>query len=100
MYVLPSHREGMPLVLLEAKANRLPIVSFDVMTGPREIVGDGIDGLLVPPEDIDALCRAMCRVIEDDALRQSMSDRSQENLDRFSKETILQQWLALLENKL
>ena len=42
----------------------------------------------------------MCRVIEDDALRQSMSDRSQENLDRFSKETILQQWLALLENKL
>ena len=100
MYVLPSHREGMPLVLLEAKANRLPIVSFDVMTGPREIVRDGIDGLLVPPEDVEALGRAMCRVIEDDALRQSMSDRSQENLDRFSKETILQQWLALLENKL
>ena len=36
-YVLPSYREGMPPVLLEAKANRLPIVSFDIMTGPREI---------------------------------------------------------------
>ena len=99
MYVLPSHREGMPLVLLEAKANRLPIVSFDVMTGPREIVRHQVDGLLIPPEDVEALGRGMCRLIEDEALRRSMSDRSQEDLDRFSKETILSQWFSLLESK-
>ncbi len=97
MYVLPSHREGMPLVLLEAKGNRLPIVSFDVLTGPREIIRDGVDGILVPPEDIDALAAAMDRLMGDDALRQEMSDRSQENLEKFSKDTILNQWIALIE---
>ncbi len=97
MYVLPSHREGLPLVLLEAKANRLPIVSFDVLTGPREIIRDGVDGILVPPEDTEQLGAGMCRLIEDEALRREMSRRSQENLDKFSKETILQQWCSLIE---
>lgn len=96
MYVLPSYREGLPLVLLEAKANRLPIVSFDVMTGPREIVRDGVDGLLVPPGDNAALGEAMCRLIENDALRRSMSERSQDNLQKFSKQEIIRQWEAVI----
>ncbi len=98
MYVLPSYREGMPLVLLEAKANRLPIVSFDVQTGPREIVRDGVDGILVPPYDLDLLGNAICRLIEDDGLRQSMSDHSQDNLDKFSKQSIVNQWRALIDS--
>lgn len=97
MYVLPSHREGMPLVLLEAKANRLPIVSFDVQTGPREIVRDEVDGLLVQPEDIQGLAQAICRLIDDTALRVEMSRRSQENLELFSKTAILNQWRRLIE---
>ncbi len=96
-YVLPSYREGMPLVLLEAKANRLPIVSFDILTGPREIVRDGIDGILVPPDDLEGLTDAMCSMIEAEALRQSMSDRSQDNLNIFSKPTILAQWRELID---
>lgn len=99
MYVLPSYREGMPLVLLEAKANRLPIVSFDIMTGPREIVRHGVDGILVQPYDLDEMARAMCSLIEDGALRQEMSDRSQEDLDRFSKAAIVDQWRALIDEK-
>lgn len=98
MYVLPSHREGLPLVLLEAKANRLPIVAFDVMTGPREIVRHETDGLLVPPEDTDALAAAMCRLIEDEPLRRQMAERTQEDLARFSRETILTQWRTLIDS--
>lgn len=97
MYVLPSYREGMPLVLLEAKANRLPIVSFDIMTGPREIVTDGVDGVLVPPCNTEAMARAICRLIEDVDLRVTMSDNSQKNIDTFSKETILAQWCDLID---
>lgn len=97
-YVLPSYREGMPLVLLEAKANRLPIVSFDIMTGPREIVRDGVDGTLVPPYDLQALGEAMATLIQDENLRVSMSERSQETLNNFSKTTILQQWITLIES--
>lgn len=98
MYVLPSYREGMPLVLLEAKANRLPIVSFDIMTGPREIVRDGVDGILVPPYDLEQMSDAICRLIEDDELRSSMSECSQQNLDRFSKQSIVNQWRTLIDS--
>lgn len=97
MYVMPSYREGLPLVLLEAKANRLPIVSFDIMTGPREIVRDQVDGILVPPYDLDAMSDGICRLIEDKELRLQMAKRSQENLEKFSKNTILNQWMALVD---
>ena len=99
MYVLPSYREGMPLVLLEAKANRLPIVSFDIMTGPREIVRHGVDGILVKPYDLDEMARAMCSLIEEESLRQAMSVRSQEDLDKFSKAAIVRQWQTLIDEK-
>ena len=100
MYVLPSYREGLPLVLLEAKANRLPIVSFDILTGPREIVRDQIDGILVPPKDISALANAMNYLIEHPEVRKEMSDHSQENLDLFSKEKILAEWKSLIDSLL
>ena len=96
MYVLTSCREGLPLVLLEAKANRLPIVSFDVATGPQEIVRHEVDGLLVPPGDEEELFRAICRLIEDPELRAQMSLRSQENLSQFEKSRVLAQWKGLL----
>ena len=96
-YVLPSHREGMPLVLLEAKANKLPIVSFDIMTGPREIIQDKVSGLLVPPEDVKKLGEAMCQLIENIELRVSMSEHSQDNLNEFSKDEILKKWTTLIE---
>lgn len=97
MYVLPSYREGMPLVLLEAKANRLPIVSFDIMTGPREIVRDGVDGILVPPDDLQQMAEKICYLIENEMIRQQMAERSQENLHLFAKSAILDQWRALID---
>lgn len=96
-YVLPSYREGLPLTLLEAKTNRLPIVSFNIKTGPSEIVRDGVDGILVPPQDIEAMSNAICSIIEDDDMRIRMSDKSQENIDKFSKKTIINKWMSLIE---
>ncbi len=97
MYVLPSYREGMPLVLLEAKSNRLPIVSFDILTGPKEIVRDNVDGILVKPYDIDEMANAICTLIENDEKRRAFSVASQENLEKFSKATILEKWKNLIE---
>lgn len=95
-YVLPSYKEGMPLVLLEAKANRLPVISFDILTGPAEIVRDGIDGILIPPYDIEQMSGAICRLIEDPELRQKMSGNAGGNLDKFSKNEILGKWRKVL----
>ena len=99
MYVLPSYREGMPLVLLEAKLNKLPIVSYDIMTGPREIIRDGVDGILVPPQDIEKMAESICKLIENEELRKSMSEKTYENLGEFSKKEILAKWIELIEEK-
>ncbi|MBQ9624971.1 MAG: glycosyltransferase [Clostridia bacterium] len=95
---MSSKREGMPVVLLEAKLNRLPIVSYDIFTGPSEIVRNGTDGILVPDGDIEELASAMIKLIENKDLRKQMSDNSQENLEKFSKETILKQWFNLIDS--
>lgn len=97
IFVLPSYREGLPLVLLEAKANHLPIVSFDCITGPREIITDGIDGFLVDCYNIEEMAENISALIENDEFRKQISDNSSNNLEKFDKQKILEQWINLIE---
>lgn len=66
--VLPSRREGLPKSLLEAAAMARPLVATDV-PGCREIAREGENALLVPPDDAEALARALERLASDAALR-------------------------------
>lgn len=95
-YVLPSYKEGFPVVLLEAKYNKLPIVSFDIISGPREIIRDGIDGILVESGNLISFAEAMEKLIANSWLRKKMSDNSQENIQKFSKTFIIKDWNELL----
>jgi len=70
-FVLPSRDEGFPLVILEAMAAGLPIVSTRV-GAVEDMVRDGIDGFLVEAGDIDALADRLKRLVDDKALRQRM----------------------------
>lgn len=97
IYVMTSYREGLPLVLLEAKANSLPIVSFDCLTGPSEIVRDGVDGYLIECYNKEKMADRLSELIEDSCLRREFSDRSGENLDRFGKNKIIKQWETLID---
>lgn len=97
-YVMTSRLEGLPMVLLEAKAKGLPIVSFNCLTGPAEIVRDGVDGYLVPPEDVQALAERICQMIEQPQQRAQFSACAGGNTSQFSKEKILRQWRTLLES--
>ena len=97
-FVLTSEREGLPLVLLEAKANHLPCISFDIISGPKEIIRDNIDGFLIEPMDRDKMIRAVVRLMEDDALRIEMSQKTGENLEQFSNKTVMNKWEALINN--
>src|SRR5690606_8224798 len=68
VFVLPSHREGLPVGLMEAMACGLPVITTDIR-GAREVVGHGRAGIVVPARDPLALAEALCRLAADEALR-------------------------------
>lgn len=98
IYVMSSRHEGFPLVLLEASAYSLPIVSFDCPNGPREIIINDYNGYLVEPNNIESLASAIIRLIKDEKLRNEMSHNSYLRSKDFQIEKILPQWEQLIEN--
>jgi len=97
IFALSSDFEGLPLVLCEAMACGVPCVSFDCAPGIREIIADGVDGLVVPPRDIKALADGICRLIEDPALRRDLGAAARQNIRRYSTEEIMQRWHEVFE---
>jgi len=98
IYVMSSRFEGLPLVLIEAKSFGLPIVSFDCKTGPREIVRPEIDGILVPPENVDLLAKSLIELMSNPNKRKDFSDRSFEDVKRFSISSFVNKWQEILIN--
>ena len=97
MLVMTSDMEGLPMVLLEGKAHGLPLVAFDIMTGPSDIIDDGLNGFLVPPFELDTMAEKLRRLLEDDALRCRMSRDAAMGMEKFSEKTITDKWRKLLE---
>ncbi len=98
MFVMTSRFEGLPLVLLEAKMYRLPLISFDCLTGPSEVIEDGINGTVVPLGDIDAMATAINELIDDKTKRIEYSAMSGSNAERYDMATILDSWRRLLRS--
>jgi glycosyltransferase involved in cell wall biosynthesis len=92
---MPSYREGLPRVLIEAAACGRPIVSADV-PGCREIVREGENGLLVPARDGRALAAAIRRLIDDGGLRRRLGERGRAIAEaEFSVEHLVAAHMAL-----
>lgn len=97
-FVLSSRFEGLVLVLIEAKMMGLPSISFDCPNSPCEIIHDGIDGFLVPPEDIEALAETISLALKDmPNLKQMGCMARQDALDRYSAKAIKSKWDKLLQ---
>jgi len=93
--VLPSYREGMPRSLLEAAACGLPLVATDV-PGCREIVSNGVNGLLVPPFDSRRLAEAIIELLIDSDRRNAMGKRSRAiACDRFSQDRVVRETMGV-----
>lgn len=98
IYVMSSVFEGFAMVLLEAMACGLPCVSFDCPYGPRNVITDGEDGFLVDYLNSKALADSICKLIEDEGLRKQMGKNGCKNVLRYSRESIMPQWISLFES--
>lgn len=103
LFVLPTHREGLPIVLLEAAAMQVPVVATSV-TGCVDVVQNGVTGLLVPPCDAAGLAGALRTYLHDGKLRQRHGAAARDRaLREFRPEGIWQavyeEYLKLLEKK-
>jgi rhamnosyl/mannosyltransferase len=96
IFVLPSEREGMPLVLLEAMAARLPIVATNV-TGISDLVLNDENGLLVPYGDFKVLQTALLKLHSDKIVYEKMSQTSRRLAKQYSWEKIIKQFEHLYE---
>ena len=98
IFVLSSRFEGFGLVLAEAMSCGLPCVSFDCPYGPRDIITDGEDGILVENGNIEALSKAIEQLIADENLRQSMGEKAIINVARFDSSNIMNRWEELFSS--
>lgn len=98
VFVLPSRYEGFPNALLEAMACGLPCIASDCDSGPAEIIRDGLDGLLVPPDNVEALANTLRQLVADPGRRTALGGRAVDVATRFSRESFFARWDAVLRS--
>lgn len=98
MLVMSSHYEGFPMVMIEAMACGLPVVSFDYKCGPKDIIQDGINGLLVKDGDIEGLANAMMRLMENEEVRKDMGCHARRVTETYSEASVMKRWMELFNS--
>ena len=98
IFVVTSQYEGLGLSILEARELKVPCVCFDVKTGPKELIHNGVDGYLVPPFDCEDMADKIELLMGSPALRRQFAEQAFLCMDEFRTDRIVSQWQAVLES--
>ncbi len=96
IFVLSSRFEGLPFVLVEAMMCGAPCISFDCPNGPRELIKNGVNGVLVPPESVAALASAIVELGENAGVRQKLGEAARGISEQFSEDHVVECWQKIL----
>ena len=96
LFLMSSHSEGLPFVLMEAFSAMLPAVAYDVRVGPGAIIQNGVSGYLVPDGDRAAYVARVCELMGDEEKRREMAERALERSHFYSKENVARSWDGVL----
>jgi glycosyltransferase involved in cell wall biosynthesis len=92
IFAFPSRFEGFPNALCEAMSIGMACVAADCPGGPADLISDGRNGLLVPPDDVEALSGALRLLMADESLRTRLGGQASDVVERFSVERVMDQW--------
>ncbi len=99
LFVLPSLQEAFGLVLIEAQAAHLPVISTTV-GGIPEVITHNLNGLLVKPEQPKELAQAITQIIESEELRKNLTTQGFENAQKYNLDTMINLYTAMYENQI
>ncbi|MDE6268447.1 MAG: glycosyltransferase family 4 protein [Muribaculaceae bacterium] len=96
--ILSSRYEGLPMVILEGMSVGLPIISFDCQCGPKDLIKDGVNGLLVEEGNITDMANAIKSIINNADLRENMGANAFEDAKNFDMDSVMEKWTALFNS--
>ena len=96
--VLSSQYEGFSMVILEALSLGIPVVSFDCEYGPRELIHNNSNGILVENQNFDELTRKLDIFVEDEIFYQNCKNNTISSVAKFQSSVIVNQWLQIFKN--
>lgn len=97
IFCLSSRVEGLPMALIEAMNAGCCCVSFDVVTGPREIIHHGFSGLIAKNQDNEDLTEYLDRVMSDEVLRKRLATNAPQSVIKYSTDRIINRWYILFD---
>ena len=97
IYLMTSKFEGLPMTLIEAQSFGLPIISYDIKTGPKDIITNGKDGYLIEDNNKELFVEKFLELANNEEKMQEFSKQAYKKSNRFKINNIIEKWIEILK---